>query len=73
MVRNEALHLLDLYDPCGSRMADYMLAGIFDRDMHRLPELQYVFEIPAVEEVSDQVLKLDSHIRAFTSRNLSYD
>jgi hypothetical protein len=70
---NEALDLLHLYDPCGSRMADYMLAGIFDGDMHRLPELQYGFEIPAVEEVSDHVLKLDSHIRAFISRNLSYD
>lgn len=73
MVRNEALDLLDLHNPCGTRMADYMLSGIFDGDLHRVPELQYGFKVPAVEEVSEQVLKLDSHIRAFTSRNLSYD
>ena len=39
-----------------------------------MPELQYGFKASDVEEeASEQVLKLDSHIRAFTSRNLSYD
>jgi hypothetical protein len=39
-----------------------------------VPETQYGFKASdAEEEVSEQVLKLDSHIRAFTSRNLSYD
>ena len=35
--------------------------------------VKYGFKTSAVDEVSEQVLKLDSHIRAFTSRNLSYD
>jgi hypothetical protein len=39
-----------------------------------VPELQYGFKASDVEEeASEQVLKLDSHIRAFTSHNLSYD
>ena len=65
MAVNESLDLalIELSDP----------SDIFDRDLHRVPELQYGFNIPGVkEEVSEQVLKLDSHIRAFTSRNLSY-
>jgi hypothetical protein len=65
MAVNESLDLalIELSDP----------SGIFDRDLHRVPELQYGFNTPGVkEEVSEQVLKLDSHIRAFTSRNLSY-
>jgi hypothetical protein len=75
MAMNESLDLplVDLYDPSGTRMADYMLSGIFDGDLHRVPELRYGFKTSAVDEVSEQVLKLDSHIRAFTSRNLSYD
>jgi hypothetical protein len=77
MAINESLDLalIELSDPSGTRMADYMLSGIFDGDLHRVPELQYGFNAPAVEEeeVSEQVLKLDSHVRAFTSRNLSYD
>ena len=73
MATNESLDILDLYDPSHTRFADYMLSGIFDGDLHRVPELQYGFKTSGVEEVSEQVLKLDSHIRAFTSRNLSYD
>jgi hypothetical protein len=54
-------------------MADYMLSGIFEVGVHRVPELQYGFQPPADDEVGEQVLKLDGHIRAFTSRKLSYD
>ena len=74
MAANESLDILDLYDPSHTRFADYMLSGIFDSDRHRVPELQYGFQISDVaEEIGEQILKLDSHIRAFTSRNLSYD
>ena len=74
MATNESLDVLDLYDPSHTRFADYMLSGIFDSDRHRVPELQYGFQASDVaEEVGEQILKLDSHIRAFTSRNLSYD
>jgi hypothetical protein len=74
MTTQESLDIIDLYDPSETRFADYMLSGIFDGDIHRMPELQYGFKASDVEEeVSEQVLKLDSHIRSFTSRNLSYD
>lgn len=73
MATNESLDILDLYDPSRTRFADYMLSGIFDGDAHRVPEIQYGFKTSDIEEVPEQVLKLDSHIRAFTSRNLSYD
>ena len=73
MATNKSLNILDLYDPSHTRFADYMLSGIFDGDLHRVPELQYGFKTSDVNEVSEQVQKLDSHIRAFTSRNLSYD
>jgi hypothetical protein len=74
MATQESLDIIDLYDPTKTRFADYMLSGIFDGDIHRVPELQYGFKASDVEkEVSEQVLKLDSHIRAFTSRNLSHD
>ncbi|KAM0797691.1 heterokaryon incompatibility protein-domain-containing protein [Usnea florida] len=75
MATNESLDLplLDLSGPSGTRMTDYMLSGIFNGDLHRVPELQYGFELPAIDEISEQVLMLDSHINAFTSRNLSYD
>jgi len=75
MAINESLDLplVDLSDQSGTRMADYMLSGIFNGDLHRVPELQYGFKSSAIDEVSEQVLKLDGHIQAFTSRNLSYD
>ncbi|KAE9381913.1 HET-domain-containing protein [Stipitochalara longipes BDJ] len=74
MATQESLDIIDLYDPTETRFADYMLSGIFDGDGHRVPELQYGFKASDVdEEVSEQVSRLDSHIRAFTSRNLSYD
>lgn len=36
-------------------------------------ELQYGFKISAIDQVSDQVTKMNSHIRAFTSHNLSHE
>lgn len=75
MATNESLDLplVDLSGPSGTRMTDYMLSGIFDGDLHRVPELQYGFKSSAINGISEQILKLDSHIYAFTSRNLSYD
>ncbi|MCJ1456806.1 hypothetical protein MMC28_007171 [Mycoblastus sanguinarius] len=73
MAKHESLDILGLRDPSHTRSADYMLSGIFDGDLHRMPELQYGFKASGVDEVSEQVLKLDRHIRAFTSRNLGYD
>ena len=73
MVMNESIDQPLFRDPSGTRMADYMLSGIFDGDFHRVPELQYGFKTSAADAVAEQVTKLDSHIRAFTSRNLSYD
>ena len=75
MTANESMFIdtRNLRDHFGARMADYVLSGIFDGDLHRVPELQYGFKPTSDVEVSQQVLKLDSHIRAFTSRNLSYD
>ena len=61
--------LADFCEPSATRMAGYLLSGIFDCDLYSVPELQYGFK---VDEVSEQALKLDSHMRAFTSRNLSY-
>lgn len=73
MAKNESLDILDLYDPSHTRFADYILSGIFNGDLHRVPGLQYGFRSSDVDAVSEQVLKLDGHIGAFTSRNLSYD
>ncbi|PQE26371.1 Heterokaryon incompatibility protein [Rutstroemia sp. NJR-2017a BBW] len=75
MAVHESLDLLDLYDPTETRFADYMLAGIFDGDIHRVPELQYGYQKYAIEDedVEVQVRKLDAHISAFTARQLSFD
>ncbi|KAM3074697.1 hypothetical protein ACMFMG_008120 [Clarireedia jacksonii] len=75
MAMHESLDLLDLYDPTMTRFADYMLAGIFDGDIHRVPELQYGYQRCAIgdEEVETQVRKLDAHIKTFTARQLSFD
>ena len=74
MATNESLDLplTHFNDASGTRMADYILSGIFDGDLHRVPELQYDFTTSKVNESSEQVLKLDSHIRAFTGRKLSH-
>lgn len=73
MAKPESLDILGLRDPSRTRSADYMLSGIFDGDIHRTPELQYGFKASIGNEVFEQILKLDSHIRAFTSRNLGHD
>ncbi|RYP07027.1 hypothetical protein DL764_002786 [Monosporascus ibericus] len=52
-------------------MPDYMLSGIFEGDMHRVPELQYGFQPGKREEMGQSVQKLDGHIRAYTSRKLT--
>lgn len=62
-----------LQDPSGNRMADYMLSGIFDDDLHENSELQYGFQAPPSDDVGEQILMLDAHIHAFTSRKLSYE
>ncbi|KAH9863969.1 hypothetical protein J1614_009902 [Plenodomus biglobosus] len=63
---------LDLiHEPSGNRMADFMLSGIFDDDLHQDSELQYGFRPPMLDNVDDQVVTLDGHIQAFTSRNLT--
>jgi hypothetical protein len=62
-----------LYRPDNKQMPDWCLSGVFDGDIHRVPELQYGFKPVHAEEVFEQVVKLDSHIKAFTSRNLSHD
>ncbi|KAI0877853.1 hypothetical protein GGS24DRAFT_487544 [Hypoxylon argillaceum] len=51
----------------------YMLSGLFRGDMHQTPELQYGFpgEDNSGDDVTAQVKRLDSHIRAFTSRKLA--
>ncbi|PKS08774.1 hypothetical protein jhhlp_004827 [Lomentospora prolificans] len=51
--------------------ADYMLSGILEGDMHRVPEFQYGFQSGDAGDVSDQVERLDGHIRSFTSRELT--
>lgn len=68
---NESLLLLILNNQSTSRMANFMLSGIFDGDLHRVPELQYGYSPSDFTEVSKQIATLDSHIRAFTSRNLT--
>jgi hypothetical protein len=74
MATQESFDIIDAYDPTRTRYAVYMLSRIFDGDVHHVPEMQYGFKASDVEEeVSEQVLKLDCHTRAFTSRNLSYD
>ncbi|RYP13467.1 hypothetical protein DL765_006880 [Monosporascus sp. GIB2] len=55
----------------GAPMPDYMLSGIFEGDVHRVPELQYGFQPRRHEEGGQSVQKLDSHIRAYTSRKLT--
>jgi hypothetical protein len=54
-------------------MADFMLSGIFDEDLHHDTELQYGFQPTGQADVGDQVLALDGHIHAFTSRKLSFE
>lgn len=73
MTTHESLDILDLYDPFKTRFADYMLSGIFNGDLHRVHQLQYGFKTSDVDEISEQVLKLDGHVRAFITRNLSCD
>ena len=73
VAKNEFIAILNLMDPSHTRSADFTLFGVFDGDLHRVPELQYGFKNSVVDEVSDQVLKLDSHKCGFTSRNLSYE
>lgn len=55
----------------GTRMADFMLSGIFDDDLRAKEELQYGFQRPQPYDVGDQVVTLDGHIQAYTSRNLT--
>ncbi|KAF2752158.1 HET-domain-containing protein [Sporormia fimetaria CBS 119925] len=55
----------------GHQMADYMLSGIFQEDLHNEEELQYGFHSSDKGDVGDQVLQLDGHIEAFTSRDLT--
>ena len=58
-----------------SPMANYMLSGIFEGDMHSLPNLQYGFHASSTTRppVGQQIQQLANHIRAYTSRNLSKD
>jgi len=60
-----------LRDPSSDQMADYMLSGIFDEDLHEHTELQYGFQSPPDSDIGEQILMLDSHIRAFTARKLT--
>ncbi|RYP60223.1 hypothetical protein DL769_008212 [Monosporascus sp. CRB-8-3] len=55
----------------GAPMPDYMLSGIFEGDMHRVPELQYGFRAGKREASGQSVRKLDGHVRAYTSRKLT--
>ncbi len=52
-------------------MADYMLSGIFDDDLHQTSEFQYGFQPPTQHDIGNQVVTLDGHIQAFTSRRLT--
>ncbi|KAH9880553.1 hypothetical protein IAQ61_000846 [Plenodomus lingam] len=65
------LALGHVHEPSGARMADFMLSGIFDDDLHDESELQYGFQQPKLDNVDDQVVTLDGHIQAFTCRNLT--
>ncbi|CAO2657088.1 Nn.00g058910.m01.CDS01 [Neocucurbitaria sp. VM-36] len=60
-----------VHEPSGQRMDSYMLSGIFDDDLHHASELQYGFLPPKKDDVGDQVVVLDGHIQAYTSRNLT--
>ncbi|KAF1840365.1 HET-domain-containing protein [Cucurbitaria berberidis CBS 394.84] len=60
-----------VHEPSGGRMANYMLSGIFDNDLHQPSELPYGFDPPKKEDIGDQVVALDGHIQAFTSRKLT--
>lgn len=60
-----------VHEPSGARMADYMLSGILDDDLHHTSELQYGFQPHVNQNVGDQVVTLDGHIQAYTSRNLT--
>ena len=53
-------------------MPDRCLSGISNGDIHRVPELQYRFNPIHTEQVLEQVVKLDSYIKALTLRNLRY-
>ncbi|RYP42122.1 hypothetical protein DL767_000487 [Monosporascus sp. MG133] len=52
-------------------MPNYMLSGIFEGDMHRVPELQYGFQPRKRQERGQSVRKLDGNISAHTSRKLT--
>ena len=56
-------------------MANCMLSGIFEGDMHSLRHLQYGFHASSHTRppVGQQIQQLANHIRAYTSRNLSKD
>ncbi|KAH7399683.1 hypothetical protein BKA66DRAFT_406996 [Pyrenochaeta sp. MPI-SDFR-AT-0127] len=60
-----------VHELSGSRMADYMLSGILDDDLHHASELQYGFQPQKSQNIGDQVVTLDRHIQAYTSRNLT--
>ncbi|KAK4459670.1 HET-domain-containing protein [Cladorrhinum samala] len=61
-----------LHDPETGQMFDWCLSGIFDGDTHRVPELQYGFKPASTQKVYEQIVKLNGHIKAFTSRRLRY-
>ncbi|KAL8686000.1 MAG: hypothetical protein Q9218_007414, partial [Villophora microphyllina] len=69
------LHPHILQPKPGAPMPSYMLSGIFEDDMHSIPNLQYGFRSSSTIrlEVSQQVQQLASHIRTYTSRTLSND
>ncbi|GAB1318003.1 hypothetical protein MFIFM68171_08213 [Madurella fahalii] len=61
-----------LYRTDNNQMPDWCLSGVLDGDIHHVPELQYGFKPVHAQEVFEQIVKLDGHIKAFTSRNLSH-
>ena len=60
-----------VHEPSGGRMADCMLSGIFDDDLHEASELQYGFQPLTNHDNGDRVVTLDGHISAFTARKLT--
>jgi hypothetical protein len=64
------LALNHVHEPSGSCMADYMLSGIFNEDLHEADQLQYGFGTARKEAIGDQVVTLNSHIQNYTSRTL---
>lgn len=65
------LALNTVHEPSGKCMADYMLSGILDDDLHKTSELQYGFERPRIGDVGDQVVTLDGHLTNYTARQLT--